>query len=455
VHGLFWKFFLSFWAALIVFAAASVLATSHYLDHLREQQDATTPHEQLARNLEAAQAAADRAGLGGLRSWAREMDRRQAVPWLVIDDQGLDVLGRRVPESLLQHLERRAARRPPPGDRPERRPRPVVRLADGTSFWLTPDFRAVTLGRVLRRPRVMALPLLLAAVVSALVCLALARYLTAPIKRLQQAAEVYAGGNLDHRVAPTLGGRRDEIADLARAYDRMAERLSGLLQSQQRLLRDVSPELRSPLARLQAALGLARQRAGAAARPELDRIEREAERLNALIGEVLSLARLDAGVPTPAPELLDLGELLTAIVNDAALEARARGCEVHLEMTGAATVSGSPALLHSALENLVRNAVRYTAAGTAVVVSTTVDPERPGWIAIRVRDRGPGVPEDMLPHLFEPFVRVDEARDRASGGHGLGLAIAQRAIRLHGGELGAHNNPEGGLTLSVRLPAAG
>jgi len=455
VHGLFWKFFLSFWAALVVFAAASVLATSHYLDKLREQQDATTPHEQLVRSLGAAQAAADRAGLDGLRIWAREMDRSQAVPLLVIDDQGTDLLGRPVPASLLEHLDRRAVRRPRPGDRPRHRLRPVVRLADGSSYRLALDFRAVTLGRMLRRPRVMGLPLLLAAAVSALVCLALARYLTAPIKRLRQAAEEYAAGDLDHRVGPTLGGRRDEIADLARAYDRMAERLSGLLQSQQRLLRDVSHELRSPLARLQAALGLARQRAGAGARPELDRIEQEAERLNKLIGQVLSLARLDAGVPAPEPELLDLGELLTAIVSDAAVEAHARSCEVRLEMSGAATLYGNPALVHSALENLVRNAVRYTAAGTAVVVSTTVDPERPGWTLVQVRDRGPGVPDHMLPRLFEPFVRLDEARDRASGGHGLGLAIAQRAIRLHGGELAARNNPEGGLTLSVRLPSPG
>lgn len=452
MHGLFWKFFLSFWAALVLFAAASVLATSHYLDRLREQEDATTPHAQRVHNLGAAQAAADNAGLDGLRRWARERDRSQAVPLLVIDARGRDLLGRHVPARLLEHLDRRPSHRHPPGDGHERRPRPVVRVADGRSYRLIPDYRAVTLGRVLRRPRVLVLPLLLAAVVSALVCLALARYLTAPIKRLRAAAEVYAAGNLDHRVGPALGARRDEIAELGRAYDAMAERLSALLQSQQRLLRDVSHELRSPLARLQAALGLARQRAGEAAMPELDRIEREADRLNELIGQVLSLARLDAGLAPPEMEPLELGELLDTVVGDAALEAHARGCEVRLEMAGAVTVRGNAALLHSALENVVRNAVRYTAHGTTVVVATLPDPERPGWDLIQVRDRGPGVAEEQLPRLFEPFVRIDESRDRASGGHGLGLAIAVRAVRLHGGELDARNDPEGGLTLSLRLP---
>jgi two-component system sensor histidine kinase CpxA len=220
--------------------------------------------------------------------------------------------------------------------------------------------------------------------------------------------------------------------------------------AQRQLLSDVSHELRSPLARLQVALGLARQRAEGRASNELDRIERETERLNELIGQVLSLARLESGVTAPAREPVDLAELLERVAADADFEARAANRRVEIAHSTPATVEGDARLLRSALENIARNAVRYTAEGTAVTLSLARDTQQARWL-VTIRDQGPGVPDDMLPRLFEPFARVGDARDRASGGYGLGLAIARKAIRLHGGEVSARNESEGGLSVVVAL----
>ena len=450
MHRLFWKIFLSFWAALMVFAGATIFAASHYLEQTRQQQDSVSPRERLVRHAAQAQQIAEVAGVEGLKQWLREVDRREPVPLLLVDRDGTDLLGRTVPPLLTERMLRDGLR--PRHMGPMARPHALIRLPDQTEYLLVPDFQGVTLGRVLARPRVIALPLIVAALVSGLVCLALARYLTAPLARLRRATEAYAAGDLSMRVAPSLGARRDEVAELARAFDRMAEQLQALMAAQRQLLSDVSHELRSPLARLQVALGLARQRADGRATAELDRIERETERLNELIGQVLALARLESGVAAPAREPVDLAELLERIVADADFEARAANRRVQIAHSVPATIEGDARLLQSALENITRNAVRYTAAGTCVSLSLARDTHAPRWL-ITIRDQGPGVPEEMLPHLFEPFVRVGAARDRASGGYGLGLAIARKAIRAHGGEVSARNEASGGLCVEVALPA--
>ena len=447
MHRLFWKIFVSFWVALVLFAAAIILAASQYLEQIKAQRDASVRYETLSRQVAEAQAILESGGVEGLKAWARKVDREEMVPVLVLTADGKDLLGREVSPPALSRLQRSV--RPAVDEQLIAKIRSVIHRADGTEYWLTHDFQSVTLGRFLHRPRVIAIPLTVGVLIGALVCLMLARYLTAPIERLRHATEAYAAGDLSQRVAPSLGNRRDEIVDLAAAFDRMAERLSALMFSQKQLLRDVSHELRSPLSRLQVALGLARQRAGADSAPELDRIEREIERLDELIGQLLSLARLESDTQPPAPESVDLRELLQTVVSDAALEARARHCTLHLEKCVPATIQGNPQLLHSALENVVRNAVKYTPEGTAVTLAMTRGPH---WLEIRVYDHGPGVPEEMLTRLFEPFVRVGDARDRMSGGYGLGLAIAERAVHLHGGDISASNQPGGGLAVTIRLP---
>lgn len=452
MHRLFWKIFLSFWVALLLFTAAIILAASQYLEQIKAQRDASVRFETLSRQVAEAQAVIEHSGIEGLKSWARETDRKEMVPLLVLNAEGKDLLGREVPPRALERLQRYSQPQSQ-GEQLVAKMLPVVHRADGSEYWLTHDFQGVTLGRFLQRPRVIALPLMVGVVIGALVCLLLARYLTAPIEQLRRATEAYAAGDLDQRVGSTLGNRRDEIVDLARAFDRMAERLSVLMLSQKQLLSDVSHELRSPLSRLQVALGLARQRTGTHPTPELDRIEREIERLNELIGQLLSLSRLETGTQPPAPEAVDLVELLQTVISDTAIEAQARHCSLQLEKCVPAVIQGNAQLLHSALENVVRNAVRYTADGTAVTVTMDRDPRQPNSLVTQVRDRGPGVPQEMLARLFEPFVRVGDARDRSSGGYGLGLAIAERAVRLHGGDISARNEPSGGLNITIRLPA--
>jgi two-component system sensor histidine kinase CpxA len=453
MHSLFWKIFLSFWLALLLFAGATLFTTSHYLEHTREQNETSSPRARMLQRVAEAQLIADREGADGLKQWLRDLDRRETVPLFLVDSDGADLLGRPLSASINERLARDARTTDWHG-RPAPRSRPVIRLPDKREYRVLADYQGVTLGRVLARPRVLSLPLILATLIGGLVCFLLARSLTAPLGRLRRAAEIYAAGDLSARVAPSLGGRRDEIADLARAFDHMAQRLEEIMNSQRRLVGDVSHELRSPLARLQVALGLARQRTEGRGAAELDRIEREAERLSDLIGQLLSLAKLESGVTAVARQPLDLAELLEGVVSDADFEARAHNRQVTLASSMPAHIEGDARLLQSALDNIVRNALRYTADGTSVTLSLTREHTPTEHWCITIRDHGPGVPEAMLPQLFEPFVRVDATRDRASGGYGLGLAIAQRAIRLHAGEVSARNEPEGGLTISVRLPVA-
>ncbi len=242
--------------------------------------------------------------------------------------------------------------------------------------------------------------------------------------------------------------RRDELAALATDFDQMAEQIESLVNGQRRLLGDISHELRSPLARLNVALELARQRAGEDAATALQRIEREAETLNEMIGQLLALTRLENHTEAVQRTSFDLAQLIREIVDDADYEAKNCNRLVRLESPELCHVLGNEQLLRRAVENVVRNAVQFTADGTEVEVKLACGDQA----VITVRDHGPGVPAEALDKLFRPFYRVDEARDRESGGTGLGLAIAERAVRLHGGTVEAANVVTGGLAVTIILP---
>ncbi len=294
-----------------------------------------------------------------------------------------------------------------------------------------------------------AILLVIAIGVSGLVCLALAALLTRPVRRLRRAAQALAAGDLTVRV----GGRgHDEVAALGRDFDTMAARVRDLLEAQRRLLQDVSHELRSPLARLRVALELAQRKLDPVA--ALARIAQEADRLESLVGSVLTLARLEEGRTHRQRQAVSLTELLQTIAEDALFEAETKGKGVTLAIHQSVTVQGDPALLRAAVENVVRNGVRHTAMGTSVEMTLAAD-SATGMALLEVRDYGPGVPEEELARLFQPFMRVGEARDRSSGGYGLGLAISARAVEAHGGAIAASNADGGGLRVMLRLPVLG
>jgi two-component system sensor histidine kinase CpxA len=276
----------------------------------------------------------------------------------------------------------------------------------------------------------------------------LALYLTSPVKKLKSVVQSFAEGNLDVRVAPQLGSRHDELADLGREFDHMAERIAALISSQKRLLADISHELRSPLARLTVALELARKNTAGKGIAALDRIEMESERVNTLVGQLLALTRLESGAERVPPETVALEDVVQQVIDDANYEAKPLRKEVRVLELAQCVVRGSSELLRSGIENVVRNAIRYTAEGTAVEVALTT---RLDTAVVTVRDHGPGVPDSELQHIFEPFYRVGEARERSSGGVGLGLSIADRTIKLHGGSIRAEN-VNGGLLITIEIP---
>jgi two-component system sensor histidine kinase CpxA len=290
-----------------------------------------------------------------------------------------------------------------------------------------------------------------------LFCFLIARHITTPLFQLGAAAGRIADGHLDTRVSADVTRRKDEVADLGRDFDRMAERIESLVAGQRRLLGEVSHELRSPLSRLTLALSLVRQAPAEEAPEHLERIALETRRLDKLIGQLLTLSRIDSGVPAGVSIPFDLTNMVQEVASDGDFEARAQAKRVEMTAAEACTITGVEELLRSAVENVVRNAIRHTQEGTAVEVAL----ERrnsASWAAagpmavVRVRDYGTGVPEAMLAEIFLPFRRVPLAGEASPEGAGLGLAITERAVSTHGGQVRAMNAAEGGLVVEMELP---
>jgi len=278
-----------------------------------------------------------------------------------------------------------------------------------------------------------------------LLCYAFAYHLTSPVRRLRAVVENFGHGDLSARSAVN---RKDELGQLAKSFNLMADRIQTLLSAERRLLLDISHELRSPLARLGVAVELARS--GEDRGHMLDRIQKEADRINELVAELLQVTRVEGDPAALRNQTVRLDELLADIVYDSLLEAKAKGCTLLLEAPVSITLNGDEELIRRAIENVIRNAIRYAPHETAVQIVL----KKVGPIAeISVRDHGPGVPEESLPRIFDPFYRVDSDRNRMSGGLGLGLAIARRAVEVHNGRLTARNaNP--GLLVTIEFPAA-
>ncbi|MCD4747770.1 MAG: HAMP domain-containing protein [Thermoanaerobaculales bacterium] len=454
MRSLFVRIFVWFWVTLILVGAVLVVF-SPLMTRTRPRLALWEDHaeEWGLRRVERVAEEIKRGGVPGLRfDGGRERKGRggpHQMRLLVFDSLGDEVTGRRSdPEArdlALQAMDQSQA---------------VARRSGSRHLTAQPvtDSRGRSLavvGILERPPRLVDLlepkrlmPSLGAlAIVGGLLVLWLAHHLSAPVSALRSATRELASGDLAARVNEKVAHRRDEFGELARDFDAMAERVQSLVESQRRLLQDVSHELRSPLARLNVALELARRGSPDGEERALGRIEKESDQLNALIGRLLELTRMEGGtLPT---EKVNLSQVVSEVVADARFEAEGAKVRIETGVGPASFVLADPALLRSAVENVVRNGIRYTAEETEVAVDLELQGQE---VVVRVSDRGPGVPSGDLQKIFEPFHRVQTARDRQSGGTGLGLAIASRAIKQFGGRIHAENRGGGGLTVEIRLP---
>ena len=466
MHSLFLRIFILFWIAMALIVGGSIAVTytvtarEYASPELRGRTVAIQASEVLAHG-----------GIVALKDWlGTNKNSVKDRDLYIIGPDGADILDRRLTEGATRRLEffnrdepgdratsgpgPRPLRSPPGNFRPSRAA-PQIVSADGTAYTVLLVPRRPSIFGALSLPGISLTILAIALVVSALTSWWLAQHLSAPIRRIQEGARALASESADVglsaglRVSAGLEGRKDEVAVLARDFDAMADQLRANRSAITQLLRDISHELRSPLARMRVALGLARQPHADLSR-QLDRLEREIERLDSLISQVLKLARLH-GIDAPfAREPFNLDEVIEEVVRDANFEGAVKNCRVRLEGAANAAVNGNRDLVRSAIENVLRNAVRYSPHDCPVQVSVA----RSGaGVTILIRDSGPGVPDTDLERIFEPFYRVAESRDRDSGGEGIGLAITAQVMKAHGGSAKAANRPGSGLEVQLGLPA--
>jgi len=449
MHSLFVRIFVLFWIAMALIVGGSIAITITVAARQYESPD-------MQRRPNVAIQASEVLGTGGipaLKGWLganrSPLDDRDLF---IIGPDGRDILGRNLSASAARRLESynhdmmqdRAHLPPPPGNFRPPHFAPQIVGPDGTAYTVLLVPRRPSAFGALSLPGIWFTTLGFALAVSAFASWWLARALSAPIRRIQAGARALASERLGMptagmRVSAGLEGRKDELAVLARDFDAMADQLRANRAAITRLLRDISHELRSPLARMRVAVGPA----GDAVR-QMERLEREIERLDSLISQVLKLARLHGSDAHFEREEFDLDEVVEQVVRDANYEGAVKGCSVRLSGAAHAKINGNRELLGSAVENVLRNAVRYSPEGTPVDVSI----ER---LRIVVRDRGPGVPAGDLERIFEPFYRVAESRDRDSGGEGIGLAITSEVMKAHGGSATASNLKGGGLEVILSL----
>jgi signal transduction histidine kinase len=444
MHSLFLRIFLLFLLAMTLIVGSSIATTftiasreNEPLESQRRPSVAILASEVLARG-----------GVGALKNWLGEnkttLGDREVF---IAGPDGQDILGRRLPESAARRLEF-INREPVPGNFRPSRAAPQIVAADGSIYTVLLTPRRPSIFGALSLPAISLTILGIALVVSALTSWWLAEHLTAPIRRIQAGARALASENLDVRVSAGLEGRKDELAVLARDFDAMANQLRTNRGATTQLLRDISHELRSPLARMRVALGLARQPPADFAR-QLDRLEREIERLDSMISQVLKLARLHGTDALLQRERFELDDVIEQVVRDANFEGAMKNCKINVRGAANCAVLGSRELLRSAIENVLRNAVRYSPNDMPAEMQVG---RAGGGLEILIRDHGPGVPAADLERIFEPFYRVAESRDRDSGGEGIGLAITSQVMKAHGGAARAVNASGGGLEVRLSLP---
>jgi len=435
---LFWKLFFALWLSIMAFAAVMTWINQTVIMQYAVEQPGRGFEVNLSRfNARLARDLGEGDEQQVKRS-LRNLPRGMRNHFFVLDADGNELLGR---EQLLKNLKQERIKVS----------RKQLEGADGQSYTLITTGRRPPRALFAPGPQGVELRLAVAAVISALVSLLLARYLAAPLGQLSHASRQLATGDLTARVGAPLDQRKDEFGQLARDMDEMAGRLQVSQQANQRLLRDVSHELRSPLARLRVALEIARTKDQSLIVEELNRIELESERLEKLVDEVLSLLRESSGFQDLSIHNFDLADLLQDLVETVNYEIDEGREPIGLQLESPLLLDADRELLWRVFENLLRNALIHS--GDAGGIQVSASPVSDNEIQICVRDSGAGIAETHIKRIFEPFYRVDEARHRGSGGHGLGLAIAASAVRRHGGRISASNRQTGGLEVKVVLPA--
>ena len=426
------------WLSIVGFSA-----TIGWLnDKLAREQWAEEPANTFSRGMiritQRAQQALQMEGRKGLRDELLNIPRMTRSHIYVVDDEDQELLGRE--NALKQLVERRTVM-------------DTVEFQDvaGSNYTIYTVNRTPPATLLAPGPQGTALRLVAAAAISALISYFLARSLATPLEELRKASRKIAAGDLATRVSKTMPSRQDEIGQLAKDFDIMTSRLQAMQQANQRLMQDVSHELRSPLARLSVALEIARKKGVGEIGAEIDRITLESERLGTLVNDVLGLLRESSETIPRFDEDLDLSVLLCDLVEVVNYEVPEGKPGISWQATEPCEFHGDRELLWRAMENLLRNALRYTDPDRGVLLDLIVS-KRKSSVRLEVRDFGSGVPEGELEKIFEPFYRVQESRDRGSGGHGLGLSIAANAVHMHGGSIEASNAPDGGLIVSISLP---
>ncbi len=436
MRSLYWKIFWALWLVMALVIGVNITTTWLLTRHFEASEQSS---EHISGYAFEAIDIYQREGLTGFKRWQAARLRDDGLRVLLIDNRGQSLTGERLPPRLtMRHRNEMHA----PAFR---RHRPII--------WPVRDnqgreYRFVILNPQQLSDRLVARPLLawhlgISLSLLALISLLFSHRLLKPVRALQQASQELAKGKLSTRVGPLLGNRRDELGQLGHDFDHMALRLESLVEGQQQMLRDLSHELRTPLARQRIALELARRHSDDQA--SLDRIEREAEKIDALIDEILQLARMNTESQTFEQEQVDLCALVKILVDDANLDQP----RVTLDAPPYLNCSLNPTQIARAVENIISNALKYSQKEVEVSISS-----HDAQASITIQDRGPGIPEDMLDKVFEPFVRTDAARSREQGGWGLGMAIAAKAIQLHAGSLEATNRDGGGLCVTLTLPVS-
>lgn len=442
-HSIYWKIFLSFWLSMLLILVAAAVITALLVGNNSRQL-----RLEMDEHLSAGRTAYETGGETALRTWLMRHEAGAKYFWL--NENNNDILGRSLPRPV-----RRAFKQPVSSIFSFDFKQPSIAeitMSDGAVYrvaafpkrkrshkhWIFPGgpyFPWIILG--------------IAIAVTGLISFLLVRRNIDPLRSLRETSRRISAGELNARVEPAISRRKDEIGLLGNDFNIMAEQLENMLSSQRRMLRDISHELRSPLARLRVALELARRKSGGNIEKEHQRIELETERLDQLIEQILSLVRLDSYTEISDRISIELHKLLAVIVEDADFEAQVKSRHVQLLIEHPCLISADENLIRSLFENIVRNAVNYTPDGSTV--SVTLSRNASGHCEVSIQDRGPGVPEHLIGDIFTPFYRVNDARDRASGGHGLGLAIAARIVQLHNGRISARNL-ENCFEVCVELP---